>query len=49
MTRGEAVTALLDAWVEELGDDTGLGLQLGLLLARAGPGPAEVVEQEVGV
>ena len=49
MTRGEAGTALLDAWVEELEDDAGLGLQLGLLLAHAGPAPAEVVEQEVGV
>ena len=49
MTRGEAVAACLGAWGEELGDDAGLGLQLGLLLARAGPAPAEVVEQEVGV
>ena len=49
MTRREAVTALLDAWVEELGDDAGLGLQLGLLLARADPALAEMVEQEVGV
>ena len=48
LTRRE-LDLVLDAWVEELGDDAGRGPQLGLLLARAGPGPAEVVEQEVGV
>ena len=47
MTRGEAVTELLDTWVEELGDDAAQGLLLGLLLARADPALAEVVEQGV--
>ncbi len=47
MTRGEAVTALLDTWVEELGDDAAQGLLLGLLLARGDPALAEVVEQGV--
>ena len=47
MTRGEAVTALLDTWVEELGDDAAQGLLLGLLLARSVPTLAEVVEQGV--
>ncbi len=47
MTRGEAVTALLDTWVEELGDDAAQGLLLGLLLARSVPALAEVVEQGV--
>ncbi len=47
MTRGEAVTALLDTWVEELGDDAAQGLVLGLLLARSAPTLAEVVEQGV--
>ena len=47
MTRGEAVTALLDTWVEELGNDAAQGLLLGLLLARSVPTLAEVVEQGV--
>ncbi len=47
MTRGEAITALLDTWVEELGDDAAQGLLLGLLLARSAPTLAEVVEQGV--
>ncbi len=47
MTRGEAITALLDTWVEELGDDAAQGLLLGLLLARADPALAEVVGQGV--
>ena len=47
MTRGEAVTALLDAWVEELGDDAGHGLLFGVLLGRADPTLAEVVKQDV--
>ena len=47
MTRGEAVTALMDTWVEELGEDAGHGLLLGLLLARSVPALAEVVEQGV--
>ncbi len=47
MTRVEAVTALLDTWVEDLGDDAAQGLLLGLLLARADPALAEVVEQGV--
>ncbi len=47
MTRGEAVTALLDTWVVELGDDVAQGLVLGFLLARSAPALAEVVEQGV--
>ncbi len=47
MTRGEAVTALLDTWVEELGDDAARGLLFGVLLARADPALAEVVKQGV--
>ncbi len=47
MTRAEAVRALLDTWVEELGNDAGHGLLLGLLLARSVPALAEVVEQGV--
>ena len=45
MTRGEAVAALLDTWVEELGDDAAQGLLLGLLLARADPVLAGVIER----
>ncbi len=44
MTRGEAVTALLDTWAEELGDDAAQGLLLGILLARADSNLAEIVE-----
>ena len=44
MTREEAVTALLDAWVEELGDDAAQGLLFGILLARADPTLANLVE-----
>ncbi len=47
MTRGEAVTALMDTWVEELGDDAAQGLLFGVLLARSAPALAEVVEQGV--
>ncbi|MCH8920758.1 MAG: hypothetical protein IIA23_08670 [Chloroflexi bacterium] len=47
MTRGEAVTALLDTWVEELGDDAAQGLLFGLLLARADPTLANLVERGV--
>ncbi len=47
MTLGEAVTALLDTWVEELGDDAAQGLLFGLLIARAATALAEVVEQGV--
>ncbi len=47
VTRGEAVAALLDRWAEEVGEDAGHGLLLGLLLARADPALAEVVEQGV--
>ena len=45
MTLGEAVTALLDTWVEELGNDAAQGLLFGLLIARADPALAEVVER----
>ena len=47
MTREEAVTALLDAWVEELGDDAAQGLLFGILLARADPTLANLVERGV--
>ncbi len=47
MTRAQVVAALLDRWVEELGDDAAQGLLRGLLLARADPALAEVVEQGV--
>jgi len=45
VTLGEAVTALLDTWVEELGNDAAQGLLFGLLIARADPALAEVVER----
>jgi hypothetical protein len=45
MTRAGAVTALLDTWVEELGDDAAHGVLFGLLVAHADPALAEVVEQ----
>jgi hypothetical protein len=47
MTRGEAVTALLDTWVEELGNDAAEGILFGFLLARADPALANLVEQGV--
>ncbi len=47
MTREEAVTALLDIWVEELGDDAAQGLLFGILLARADPTLANLVERGV--
>ncbi len=47
MTRAQAVAALLDRWAEEVGEDAGHGLLLGLLLARSAPALAEVVEQGV--
>ena len=47
MTRAEALTALLDTWTLELGDDAAQGLLFGLLLARSVPALAEVVEQGV--
>lgn len=47
MTRGRAVTALVDTWVEELGEDTTHGLLFDILVARAAPALAEVVEQGV--
>ena len=47
MTRAEAVTALLDTWVEELGDDVAEGILFGVLLARADPALANLVEQGV--
>ena len=45
MTWEEAVTALLDTWVEELGDDAAHGVLFGILVARADPALAGVVEQ----
>ena len=47
MTKGEAVIALLDNWVEELGDDAAQGLLFGILLARADPSLANLVERGV--
>ncbi len=47
MTREEAVGALLDTWVEELGDDAAQGLLFGILLARADPTFANLVERGV--
>ena len=47
MTRGETVTALLDTWTQELGDDAAHGVLFGLLIAHADPVLAEVVEQGI--
>ena len=47
MTRGEAVTTLLDTWAQELGDDAAHGLLFGILVARAAPTLAEIVERGV--
>ncbi len=47
MTRGEAVTALLDTWTQELGDDASHGVLFGILLARADPTLANLVERGV--
>ena len=47
MTRGEAVTALLDTWEQELGNDVAQGILFGLLIARAAPVLAEVVVRGV--
>ncbi len=47
MTRAQVVAALLDRWAEEVGEAAAHGLLLGLLLARADPALAEVVEQGV--
>ncbi len=47
MTREEAVTALLNTWVEELGEDAAQGLLFGILLARADPTLANLVERGV--
>ena len=47
MTRGEAVTILLDTWEQELGNDVAQGILFGLLIARAAPALAEIVERGV--
>ena len=47
MTRGEAVTALVDTWTQELGDDAAQGILFGLLIARGAPDLAEVVERGI--
>jgi hypothetical protein len=47
MTRGEAVTALLDTWAEELGEDAAQRILFGVLLARADPALAGLVEQGI--
>ena len=47
MTRGEAVTTLLDTWEQELGDDAAHGVLFGILVARAAPALAEIVERGV--
>ena len=44
MTRGEAVVALIDRWVEEVGEDGARGIVFGFLLARADPTLARLVE-----
>ena len=48
MTRGEAVTALLDTWTQELGDDAAHGVLFGILVARADPTLAETIEHGIG-
>ena len=48
MTRGEAVTALVDTWTQELGDDAAQGILFGLLIARADPTLAETIERGIG-
>ncbi len=45
MTRAGAVTALLDTWTQELGDDAAHGVLFSILVARADPALAGVVEQ----
>ncbi len=47
MTRAGAVTALLDTWTQELGDDAAHGVLFGILVARASPALAEIVERGV--
>ncbi len=47
MTRGEAVAALLARWAEEVGEAAGPGLLLDLLLARADPVLADLVERGI--
>ncbi len=47
MTRAGAVTALLDTWTQELGDDAAHGVLFGILVARADPTLANLVEQGV--
>ena len=47
MTRGEAVTALLDTWTQELGDDASHGVLFGILVARADPVLADLVEHGI--
>ncbi len=48
MTRGEAVTALLYTWTQELGDDAAHGVLFGILVARADPTLAETIERGIG-
>ncbi len=45
MTRAEAVEALLDTWSGEVGDEAAHGVLFGILVARADPVLAEVVER----
>jgi hypothetical protein len=45
MTRGEAITALLNTWAEEPGEDAAQGILFGVLLARTDPALAGLVEQ----
>jgi len=47
VTRGEAVTALLDTWAQELGGNAAHGVLFGILVARATPALAEIVERGV--
>ena len=48
MTRGEAVTALLHTWTQELGGDAAHGVLFGILVARADPTLAETIERGIG-
>lgn len=45
MSKAEAVRALLEMWSKELGEDAAQALVFGLLLARADPTLAQVLER----
>ncbi len=44
MTRAQAVAALIDRWVKEVGEDGARGIVFGFLLARADPTLGRLVE-----